>query len=142
MTQYWLCYGRKDKWEGTLNHNKWGVVELAVNGRVSGPAQDWERVTPGDFAIFMMGRDRYYGWGVVTDKSDQETEPIWPDELKEQKVIYNRRFSVSFIAHITKDREVVELPLLNPPGGAGLSVIAENEALQVIDLMKKQWVLI
>lgn len=139
MIQYWLCYGKQDKWQAALEYSKWGVKELATNGKISSPARDWERVQNDDVLIFLLGDSLLYGYGIVTGKSDKEIERIWPDEVAEKKVIYNRRLDVAFTEACTSDRSPVPIETMEAPGHAGLSEISEQEAQRAMSEMNSVW---
>lgn len=139
MIQYWLCYGKQDKWQAAFGYKKWGVKTLAINGKISSPAHDWERVKYGDILIFLLGNNQLYGYGSVTGKSDTEDESIWPDERLEDKVIYDRRIDIKFTVTVPQGEFAVPIENLEAPFHAGLSELSKEQAQRAIAVMKKEW---
>lgn len=83
---YWLAIGSPINWDTAFNHgNIWGLKETQC--------RLWESVSENDILIFYATRPvgGIIGYGAVRTKFKQ-TRPLWPDELKEHKVVWPLRF--------------------------------------------------
>ncbi|MBM3925037.1 MAG: EVE domain-containing protein [SAR202 cluster bacterium] len=88
MPRWWLAVGAPGNWESTFKlGNIWGTK---AKGR---PAIMWESIAQGDRLVFYVGIpvSGIVGLGTVTTKFKQD-KPLWPDEVKEKKVLWPLRF--------------------------------------------------
>jgi len=83
---YWLVVGSPENWNTAFDHrNIWGIKETQRHL--------WESVSEKDTLLFYATKPvgDIIGYGVVRTKFKQ-SKPLWPDELKEYKVIWPLRF--------------------------------------------------
>ena len=83
---YWLVVGAMQNWRTAFEHeNIWGLKETQRHL--------WESLDENDKLLFYVTRPvgGIIGCGVVRTKFKQN-QPLWPDELKEYKVIWPLRF--------------------------------------------------
>ena len=83
---YWLAVGTKQNWNTAFERgNIWGLKETQRHL--------WESLNENDKLLFYVTRPvgGIIGYGVVRTKFKQN-QPLWPDELKEYKVIWPLRF--------------------------------------------------
>ncbi len=83
---YWLAVGAMQNWRTAFEYgNIWGLKETQRHL--------WESLDENDKLLFYVTRPvgGIIGYGVVRTKFKQN-QPLWPDELKEYKVIWPLRF--------------------------------------------------
>lgn len=83
---HWLVVGSVKNWHTAFKHgNIWGLKETQRHL--------WESLSENDSLIFYatMPVGGIIGYGLLRTKFKQ-TEPLWPDELKERKIIWPLRF--------------------------------------------------
>ncbi|HRH93802.1 MAG TPA: hypothetical protein PKV72_04715 [Candidatus Peribacteria bacterium] len=137
---YWLCYGPQEKWQATVAYSRWGVKSRIHNGRMSAAARAWESVMPGDVLVFKLDDGKLYGWARVKATTDSELRPIFPKELAEDAVIYDRRILFDFIQNRSLDgREPVKFDALEALKGTALSEIEPILAETAIAAMREAW---
>ncbi len=138
--KYWLCYGLLEKWPATVTHSRWGTKGRMFNGRMSPAALAWERVQPGDTLLFKMSDNKLYGWAKVKSKTENELRPIFPKELVEDAVIYDRRIQFDFVETCSMDvRHPVRFDALQPAENAAISPAEPIVAQAAIAAMKRTW---
>lgn len=136
---YWLCSGPLEKWQATIAYSRWGLKSRLQNGRMSAAAKAWENVHAGDTLIFQLD-GKLYGWARVKGTTDGELRPIFPKELAEEAVVYDRRIQFEFIQNINVgSREPVKFDALVPPNGTALSEVEPMLAETAIASMKQAW---
>lgn len=84
--KYWLIVGKPENWETAFIHrNIWGLKQSQFHL--------WESLKENDKVIFYVTSPvkGVIGHGVVRTKFPQD-EPLWPDEIKQRKVIWPLRF--------------------------------------------------
>lgn len=114
LTNYWLVVGSPGNWETAFAHrNIWGLKETQ--------RFLWERIGENDILLFYATQPvgGIIGHGVVRTKFKQ-SQPLWPQELKERKVIWPLRFEFDVVSLQVPDDWVskkVTSKLLNPRGG-------------------------
>jgi hypothetical protein len=89
---YWMAVGTKENWDTAFQHgNIWGLKEKQRHL--------WQALDENDRLLFYATRPvgGIIGYGIIRTKFKQN-KPLWPDELKEHKVIWPLRleFDVEF----------------------------------------------
>jgi predicted RNA-binding protein len=85
MPSYWVLSGTLENWRVALEKGVWGVGERARGL--------WARVQPGDIVVFYATRAGVLGYGVVEGKFEG-SEPLWPREREEGKVVWPYRLKI------------------------------------------------
>jgi len=88
MTKWWLAVGPPRYWQIAFEHgNIWG---LRATPRLKAL---WESLSEGDGMLFYATYpvSGIIGYGIVRTRFKQE-KPLWPQEIKESKVIWYYRF--------------------------------------------------
>ncbi len=133
---YWLLVGSPEHWKRALERRLWGVSEKRKNL--------WERVSEGDGLIFYATRPvgGIIGIGQVVNKFEGK-EPLWPDEIKEGRVIWRYRIGFEVIYSLPRQEwEKKKIPIdgLKITTRAGLSRIREEEKVKkLLEEMKSRW---
>lgn len=108
----WILTGNEENWETAFNSgNVWGVRE-------GGLVKRWEKLQKGDLLLFYAKSPvkGLIGVGKVESKFKQD-RPLWPDEIREKKVIYPYRFDFQILGVLPSEKwhfeavSVVDLPL-------------------------------
>lgn len=138
--QYWLCYGLLEKWPAAVTYGRWGTKGRKFNGCMSPAALAWEQVEPDDVLIFKLSNNRLYGWARVKSKTENELRPIFPKELAEDTVIYDRRIQFDFVETCNaSSRKPVRFDALQPIENAAISPIGPALAQEAIEAMNETW---
>jgi len=88
MQQFWLIVGSQKNWQVAFeNNNIWGLKDFRELRSL------WNMLGEGDGLLFYVSKPVHgiVGVGYVSTKFKQTT-PLWPDEIKESKVIWPLRF--------------------------------------------------
>jgi len=85
MPSYWTLSGTLENWRVALEKGVWGVSERAKGL--------WAKVQPGDIAAFYAAGAGVIGYGTVEGKFES-SEPLWPKEKEEGKVIWPYRLKI------------------------------------------------
>ena len=86
MAEYWLVVGSRENWETAFKHgNIWGLKERQRHL--------WESLNEGDTLLFYVTQPigGIVGRGVLRTKFKQN-RPLWPQELRESRLIWPLRF--------------------------------------------------
>lgn len=86
LVGYWLVVGSPENWQTAFEHgNIWGLKESQLNL--------WESLRENDMVLFYVTKPvgGLIGYGSVRTKFRQN-QPLWPQELQENKVIWPLRF--------------------------------------------------
>jgi predicted RNA-binding protein len=86
LSDYWLVVGSPHNWKTAFDHkNIWGLKQTQRHL--------WERLNEQDVLLFYVTRpvSGIIGHGTVRMKFRQD-QPLWPQEIKEKKVIWPLRF--------------------------------------------------
>lgn len=86
MAKYWLVVGSRENWETAFKHgNIWGLKERQRHL--------WESLNEGDTLLFYVTQPigGIVGRGVLRTKFKQN-RPLWPQELRENRLIWPLRF--------------------------------------------------
>lgn len=88
MKQYWLVVGTEKNWKVAFeNNNIWGLKDFRELRSL------WSMLREGDGLLFYVSKPVHgiVGFGHVVSKFRQ-TNPLWPDEIKRNEVIWPLRF--------------------------------------------------
>lgn len=88
MMQFWLIVGSEKNWKVAFeNNNIWGLKEFRELKAL------WNMLRKGDGLLFYVSKPVHgiVGFGNVVTKFRQ-TNPLWPDEIKRNEVIWPLRF--------------------------------------------------
>jgi len=138
MVKWLILCGNEENWDVSIKHGVWGVKP---NLR-----RLWNDVLDGDIVFFYVTRafKRVMGVGRVREKLDPQVyppKPLWPDEIRERKVIYPYRFRF-------EPFHVCDKPSLNGIGvneiriskQKGMSRIIDKEAIDdLYQRVKSSW---
>ena len=124
----WILTGNEENWETALNNgNIWGVREGGLVNR-------WKKLQKGDILLFYAKSPvkGIIGIGKLESKFKQD-RPLWPDEVREKKVIYPYRFDFQILGVLNPEKwhidaiSVSDLPLSLQ---AGVNPIAKQEVIE------------
>ncbi len=94
--KYWILSGTAENWETALEGNIWGVRESNLK-------KLWENISNGDILFFycLSPISGIIGFGKCQAKFKQD-KPLWPDEIREGRVIYPYRWRFESIYTLPK----------------------------------------
>jgi len=94
--KYWVLSGSAENWETALESNIWGVREGNLR-------KLWENISNGDILFFycLSPVSGVIGFGKCQARFKQD-KPLWPDEIRESKVIYPYRWQFELIYVLPK----------------------------------------
>lgn len=98
MSSYWLVVGSPRNWKAAFEHkNIWGLRQTQRHF--------WERLSETDKLFFYVTSpvSGVIGYGTVRTKFPQD-QPLWPQEVKENKVIFPLRFEFDVEHCLPPDR--------------------------------------
>lgn len=130
LTNYWLVVGSPGNWETAFAHrNIWGLKETQ--------RFLWERIGENDILLFYATQPvgGIIGHGVVRTKFKQ-SQPLWPQELKERKIIWPLRFEFDVVSLHVPDKWLsmkVTSKLLNPRGG--FQILSSEVGRELVNLL-------
>jgi predicted RNA-binding protein len=83
--RFWSLSGSLENWDRGISSSVWGVEEKHKG--------KWDRLSVGDILLFYVSKpvSGIIGVGIVENKFEGK-EPLWPRELKENRVIWRYRF--------------------------------------------------
>lgn len=136
--KYWVLSGTAENWETAFEGNIWGVRE----GRLKNL---WENISNGDILFFycLSPISGVIGFGKCQAKFKQD-KPLWPDEIRESKVIYPYRWQFQSIYVLPKsDWRTRRIPLggeINIGYRAGLNPVRNKTSIALLNnKIKEQW---
>ena len=134
----WILTGNEENWETALNSgNVWGVREGGLVSR-------WEKLLKGDLLLFYAKSPvkGLIGVGKLESKFKQD-RPLWPDEVRENKVIYPYRFDFQILGVLTPSKwmtEAVSIADLPLSLQAGVNSISKNSVIaELINRVKDKF---
>lgn len=94
--KYWVLSGSPENWETALEGNIWGVREGSLK-------KLWVNISNGDILFFycLSPISGVIGFGKCQARFKQD-KPLWPDEIRESKVIYPYRWQFELIYVLPK----------------------------------------
>jgi len=127
MPKWLILCGNRENWGIAIESKIWGV-KPALRSL-------WNELLDGDIVFFYVTRTikRVIGVGRVQERLDPQIyqpKPLWPDEIRENKVIYPYRFKIAPI-HICKNplSEGIDIQGLRISKQKGMSRIIDGEAI-------------
>ena len=127
---YWLVVGATQNWHTAFKHgNIWGLKETQRHL--------WESLSENDIVLFYATKSvgGIIGYGTVRTKFKQ-SKPLWPDELKEYKVIWPLRFEFDVDFCLSPDKwtsEKIVSKELWPR--AGFQLLSKNLGEKIVSIM-------
>ncbi len=127
MSGYWLVVGSPQNWRTAFEHkNIWGLRQTQVHL--------WDRLEERDTLLFYVTSpvSGAVGHGTVRMKFRQ-SQPLWPEEITESKVIWPLRFEFNVEYCLPSDRwqtSKVTSPELFPRGG--FQALSPSTAQQLV----------
>ena len=131
MPNWWLAVGRPDYWQIAFEHgNIWGLRSTPRHIAL------WERLSQGDNVLFYATSpvSGVIGYGVVRTKFRQD-KPLWPQEVKEDKVIWPCRFEFDVEYCLPRDKwktRKVFSDFLRAIIRGGFQAIGEESAKEIL----------
>jgi hypothetical protein len=132
--QIWISTGKVENWETAISGNIWGVPESLKHA--------WDKLQKGDLLFFYATApvSGIIGVAKIENKFKQD-KPLWPQELKENRVIWPYRydFKVEF-ALSRAEWEVKKVGAVGLPIQAGLNSVKDTEAIKpILQKMDETW---
>lgn len=132
----WILTGNEENWEVAVRDKIWGVREGNLK-------KQWDKLEKGDLLLFYAKSPigGLIGLGLVESKFKQD-KPLWPDEVRENKIIYPYRFGFNIVYYLPtswkeKNINVADLKL---PFQAGLNSLNRKEAIdEILKRVKNEW---
>jgi len=132
MAKWWLAVGPPEHWQTAFEHgNIWG---LRVTPRLQA---FWESLSDRDGMLFYATSpvSGVIGYGMVRTKFKQD-KPLWPQEIKERKVIWYYRFEFDVTYCLPRDKwesdKVVSKRLIPR---RGFQLVSEELANEIVKLL-------
>jgi len=129
VTSYWLAVGPQENWDTAFQQkNIWGLTDRQKHV--------WNKLAEKDVVLFYATKpiSGMVGYGVVQTKFKQ-SEPLWPQEIAEGKVMWPNRFEFK-VAYCLPRLDWEELKLdsdtLKLRAGMGFNKIDSEVAKQLI----------
>ena len=127
MIDYWLVVGSPHNWKTAFEHkNIWGLKQIQRHL--------WDRLNEGDVLLFYVTSpvSGVIGHGTVRMKFHQD-QPLWPQEVEENKVIWPLRFEFNVERCLPLDKWQISKIIskeLFPRGG--FQALSNNTAQQLL----------
>lgn len=133
----WVLTGDEANWEVAIRDNIWGVRE----GRLK---SYWNRLQKGDILIFYAKSPTHGVIGIgITENKFRQDKPLWPDEVRENKVIYPYRFEFQAIYYLPVEKwrkDNISIEDLRIGYQAGLNPLSNPDKIKEILLrIKEKW---
>lgn len=133
----WILTGNEENWETAIRDSVWGVRE----GRLK---KYWDKLNRGDILIFYAKAPTSGIIGVgITENKFKQDKPLWPDEVRERKVIYPYRFEFQAIHYLLIDKwrnENISIRDLKVGFQAGMNPMANPDTIDEILLrIERKW---
>lgn len=137
---FWILTGNEENWATALDSgNIWGV-------RKGNLVRYWKKLNKGDILLFYVISpiSGLIGVGELESKFKQD-KPLWPDEVREQKVIYPYRFNFKILAVISPEKwrsEFLSIKDLRVGIQAGVNPLSNIETLkEILVRVNEKWAL-
>lgn len=104
MAKWWLAAGSPEHWQIAFAFGKiWGL--RAIKRMVT----QWENISAGDYVLFYATKpvSGIIGYGVVRTKFKQD-KPLWPQEVREGRVVWPYRFEFDVEYCLPQDKWVTD----------------------------------
>lgn len=136
--KFWVLSGSEENWDYAIQGATgiWGVRDKSVLKKY------WDNLKKSDYVLFYVKTPvkGIVGYGQIESKNKQNI-PIWPDERRENKVVYPWRFYFSILNILpvelwNKDNLRIE----GIPFQAGLSPISNSKTIEkIIEAIEEKW---
>jgi predicted RNA-binding protein len=135
-TKIWILTGDEANWNLAVSDKLWGVRE----GRLKAY---WEKLEKGDILLFYATSPigGLIGLGLVESKFKQD-KPLWPDEIRENRVIYPYRFGFNIIYYLVQEwkERNINIADLKLAYRSGINPLSRTEAIgEIFRRMKEEW---
>lgn len=135
-TKIWILTGNEENWELAVRDKIWGVRE----GRLK---SYWDKLNKDDILLFYATSPigGLIGIGVVESKFKQD-KPLWPDEIREKKVIYPYRFGFNIIYYLPQSwkEKNINIADLKPPYQGGINPLSQGAKIkEILKRIKEKW---
>jgi predicted RNA-binding protein len=136
MSNWWLVVGKPENWQiAFLSKGIWGLKDSSRHRMI------WKNLSAGDNLVLYATRPvgGVIGYGVVVNKFRQDT-PLWPDEMKQAKVIWPYRFEFDVKHLIPQDRWEKEKLVINELMGlvrGGFQLLQESIGMKVVSNLEE-----
>jgi len=130
VKNFWILTGTEENWETALNQgNIWGIREGNLVKR-------WKKLQKGDLLVFYAKSPvkGVIGVGKLESKFKQD-RPLWPDEIRANKVIYPYRFDFQILRILSPERwlhEAISISDLSVGIQAGVNPVGKREVVEEI----------
>ncbi|MEM1944247.1 MAG: hypothetical protein QW756_02150 [Nitrososphaerota archaeon] len=135
VQRYWITSGTPENWQTSLAFGKiWGLVGKSTMIR------RWEKIKEGDKILIYVMKPvgGVVGHGTIRTKFKQD-KPLWPLEVKENKVIwpYRFEFDIDYLLpqHMWR-KSSVKTEYIKNIARAGFQFLNYEEAVRVVELLK------
>lgn len=134
MPRWWLAVGPADQWRVAFEEgNTWG---LKPAGR---PALMWEVLSEEDKVLFYITSPvaGVVGYGTIRRKFKQD-KPLWPDEVKQQKILWPLRFEfdIDHLLPLERWREQrADIQDLRILARGGFQSVEAKTAMEAVDAL-------
>lgn len=137
--KFWVLSGNSiENWEKGIKDGIWGVKDKKALKK------SWERISKGDILIFYVGRpiSGIIGFGRAEAKFKQD-KPLWPDEVRDNEVIYPYRFEFKTEYCLPKEtwyQKKIPIRDLKIGYWAGLNPVRDKSAIKALNArMEESW---
>lgn len=132
----WVLTGNEENWSLAIRDKIWGVRE----GRLKG---SWDKLEKGDLLLFYAKSPigGLIGLGLVESRFKQD-KPLWPDEIREKKVLYPYRFGFNIVYCLPSSwkEKNINVGDLRLPYMAGINPLSRSEAIkEILKRAKEKW---
>lgn len=132
----WILTGNEENWEIAVRDKVWGVRE----GRLK---NYWNKLEKGDLLLFYAKAPvkGLIGLGVVESKFKQD-RPLWPDEIREKRVIYPYRFGFQIVYYLPDSwkEKRIDVGDFRLPYQSGINPLTNSDtARELLQRVKRIW---
>lgn len=138
MARFWLISGYPENWDRALSDRIWGVRDK------KGLKRFWDNLQKGDILFFYVTSpiSGIIGFGIIETKFKQD-KPLWPDEIREKKVIYPYRFEFAIEHALPQEKwkeNKISVKDLKIGYQAGLTPVKHGPSInKLLEVISKQW---
>ncbi len=135
MVNYWILTGSLENWDVAIANSIWGVRKSLKF--------KWENLKIGDILFFYASApvSGIIGVGKVINKSEGKN-PLWADEVKENKVIYPYRFEfqTTYVSSYPWKEKKISIGGLRIGFWAGLNIINNTDSIrELLERVNRFW---
>lgn len=135
---FWILTGNEKNWATALDSgNIWGVREGNL-------VRYWEKLEKDDILLFYVKSpvSGLIGVGELESKFKQD-KPLWPDEVREEKIIYPYRFDFKILAVLSPEKwrlEFLSIRDLRVGIQAGVNPLSNIDTLtEILARVNQKW---